>query len=649
MQLISLLVIAITAILAWRTGKKWCCRCAVVDPVSSATLAFILPTAGIVAATHFVALITLATDTGIVSTPAIAIFFVLITMATSAAIDRFIHDESLPPIAETRTTVDRSWLGRWVWVAAIVVALYTLFLLDALTRYPTGVDGLHYHLPIAVEWMRTGRMDLVVGLRLQSLPENGMIIPALLLAAKLESLVNVAALPYGLLIGTAIYALARQIGASAKTSAVSACVALSVPIVLFQSFSSYIDMYAASAWLCSVLAIVWATRAPTSNARWGLIALAGLSAGVALGSKTTFLVLVFFLAVVIVRAEWFRIPGQAPRKPRPIFAVALFSVACLPCSIYWFARGTVQANNPVYPLAVEVAGHEILPGFNADSMPCFEKRPIAEKLERWLPYPWREQKYSGTGYPYSVNNAFGAPYAMLVPLSILAVATGFLRQERRSWRDRWIVTYAILALIGVVALLTFFRENLRFVLPCVLIATSLTALLLDRLCKVFPRALPALVTIAFATTATIAGFKPAHAIAGRIKDNVWTRADFYEIPAMIDDLPPGSRILNLASPYATYPLLGKRLDLDVISPNHWAIETDRNTTADALYEHKIDYVYYRPVYTNSWREDLPLELLYDDTQEANPLPDPPRRLFRVIPPNKPIASSRNPHRSSLEG
>lgn len=637
MQIISLFVIAITAVIAWRTGKKWCDRCAIDDRVSAATLACILPTAGIVAATHFVGLITLAIDVGIVSPPAIAILFVLITMATNTGVDRFLPPERALTTANPQKTVA---LGRWVWVVAIVIALYALFFLDAVMRYPTGVDGLHYHLPMAVEWLRTGRMDLVVGLRLQSYSDNGMIVPALVLAAKLESLATVALLPYALIVGASIYALARQIGASVQAAIVSVCVAISIPIVLFQSFSSYIDVYAAASWLSSILAIAWASRATTSKSRYGLILLAGLAAGVALGSKMTYMVLAFFLLLIVVRFEWVSFQPRYHRRPRPVLAALLFCVACVPCSVFWFVRGAVQADNPVYPFAISVAGHEVFPGFSLDDAPCYQSRPAGEKLERWWSYPWHETKYSGTGYPYSVNNALGAPYAMLVPLSILAVATGFLRQQRKSWRDRWIVTFAILALAGVASLVTFFRENIRFILPCLLIATPITALLLDRLRLAFPRALPALVTLAFVATATVAGFRPAHAIAGRIRDNVWTRADFYEIPRLIDELPPGSRILNLASPYATYPLLGKRLDLDVISPNHWAIWTNRNTTAEALYEHNIEYVYYRPVYTNSWREDLPLELLYDDTQQANPLPGPPRRLFRVIPRSNRVASSK---------
>ncbi len=641
MQVISLLVIAITALLAWRTGKKWCNRCAITDPVSSSTLACIIPTAGIIAATHTAALVSLTTGVAFISTPAIAILFILITMGTSTAVDRLVSNSSHHTSLEEDKTGKRLSPGRWVWTLAIVVALYTLFFLDAATRYPTGVDGLHYHLPSAVEWMRTGRMDLALGLRLQSYPDNGMIIPALLLGAKQESLATIALLPYTFIVGASIYSLARQIGASKQASLVSAGVALTVPIVLFQSFSSYIDAYAAASWLSALLAIAWASRAPTPQARYGLIILAGISSGVALGSKMTYLALAFFLLLVVVRFEWVAFRYLSLRRPRPFLAGLLFALAFVPCSGYWFVRGAVQAKNPVYPFSVNVAGHEVLQGFAVDDAPCYQQRPAGEKLDRWWSYPWHETKYSGNGYPYSVNNALGAPYAMLVPLAILGVASGFLREKRKSWRDRWIVTYTVLALAGVASLVTFFRENIRFVLPCILVATPLTALLLDRLGKSFPRVLPALVTIAFATTAAVAGFKPAHAIAGRIKDDVWTRADFYEIPAMIDDLPPGSRILNLASPYATYPLLGKRLDLEVISPNHWAVWTDRNTTAEALYQHDIQYIYYRPVYNNSWREDLPLELLYDDTQEMNPLPDPPRKLFRVIPRQQ-LATSQAP-------
>jgi hypothetical protein len=628
-HLTSLIVIAAVWGMAWRVGCRWCLRCGIKERASLWALACVLPTAGLILAVHVLALVAIVLGRGLVTPEAVAVIFLALTWLTHRAVRHFASAE---PNAEHAAASGEApaRLGVWWLPVFIVAGVYAAFLVDALTRYPTGYDGLHYHLPVAVNWMQQQRMDLIFGLKHQSFPENGMIVPFLLSFAKLERLFTIVHLPKALLLCLVIHGLSRAIGVTARGSVIGACIALSIPIVVFQSFSAYIDLYAAAAWLSALLALTWATRVTTHRRRRSLILLAGLAAGIALGSKTTFLVLVPLLGLAAIATEWIRQRGDTHSAPRPVRTAAVFALAALVCSGFWFIRGAVQAGNPVYPLGVDIAGQRILPGFVAEDY--FPKRTAEQKASRWWDYPWRETKHSGTGYPFSVNNALGAAYTAFVPVGMLALLLSGRVRRPREPADRWLLIYVLLALGGVLLLLTVFAEMLRFVLPLVLVAVPVAAVMIDHLIDRLPRPTLVILSAALLVTAAVATLKPAHAFAGRWRDGVWDRAAIYEIPPVIDRLGPGSRILNLSSPDATYPLMGSNLDSQVITPPHWKLLLGgRPMSARALYDNEIDYIYIRGPRPDDWPDDLPIELIFNDTQSSDRPTTRTRQIYKVIP------------------
>ena len=627
----SLLVTAATWLLAWWVGCRWCRGCAVRDRVSVWALGSILPAGGLVFAVHLPGYVSLFSGRGLVTPEPVAVIFLLITWAAHRVVARRFPQPAKPRDPEQPSFESGAFkLARLP--VLVVAAMYGAFLLDALTRYPTGYDGLKYHLPVAVGWMQTRSMDLVAECDvLQALPENAMTVPFLLAFVKAERLIALMGVPGALLLAAVIYGLTRAINVGRVGSIAAVCVAMSIPMVVFQSFSSYIDLYAASSWLAALLALVWATKAPDDGQRRGLMFLAGLSAGIALGSKSTFLVLVPMLGLVAMVVEWIRVRDGDGDRARPIRNAVLFGLAALICSSFWFVRGTVQAGNPVYPLAVKVGEREILPGIDPGN-DWFTRRPLAARIKRWWAYPWKETKYSGTGEHYSVNNALGAAYAAFVPLGIIAALLAAVRPRPRDPSERWRLVYLLVALSGVVLLLTSFHGVPRYVLPQIVLAVPVAAVLIDRLIARYPRYTFVLLTCALLITAAIASLSPIRSFLGRVKDNAWSRAAFYEIPPLIDKLEPGTRVLNLALPIMTYPVLGCNLSNDVISGVHWlALLAGDTISARTLRDHGIEYIFVREPWPDDWPDDMPLEKIFDDTETRMLMTTPATRVYRVLP------------------
>ncbi|MEE9293772.1 MAG: hypothetical protein V3W34_02245 [Phycisphaerae bacterium] len=657
-----LLIIAITGLMGWRIGRRWTGACGVTERAGLWSLACVLPTAGLILAVHILALASLFCDKGLVTLQAVTVVFALL----AALCHRFLpRDRSEQCTVDAEDPTDSnpwaSLLGVW-WIPLLVVGgMYLVFAVDAVTRYPTGYDAVSYQLPMAINWARERALNLVVGHSGYCWPANGMIVASLLVFAEFEWLLPLVHLPKALLLGLVMFALARAVGVSWRGALLSACIALSVPMVVFQGFSGYVDVYAASAWLSALLAVVWATRVQSQRGRYGLLIMAGLSAGVALGSKVTFVALVAVLAMVVLAMHWLRPRAGArilsrthplreslpvarreggPRRDSrsSVTQVALFSMGVLVCSGFWFIRGAVQAGNPVYPLVIEWPADGFIPSVGvATQAGVFPERSWSRKLRHWWSYPWREAKYN-EGYNYGVDAGLGAAFATFVPLGFFWTVVAGLKRGRRNGQEQWRMMLTFLALLGAAMLLTVFHETIRFVLPLILVAIPVAAVSVDRLIARFPRYTAVLLTLSLTTTAAVATLKPVHSLLGRVRDHNFQRGWFYQVPPLIDEFEPGARVLNLSTEPMNYALFGSKLANVVIAPLHWAVLSEGGTvSAAALREHHIDYVFVREPWPDDWPDNLPVELIYDDTKSRALPTTPATRIFRVMGPR--MASS----------
>lgn len=155
MPTLTLVLILLVWLLAWREGGRWARACGVTEPMSGIALACVLPTAGLLAAIHVPALVSLLAGGAWVTPKIVLAGFALMTAAARICLRRSPTSTTQAPTPASRPDalhgLMRLCRRGWLWIPAVVVlAMYCVFALDATTRYPTGYDAQTYHLPMAV-------------------------------------------------------------------------------------------------------------------------------------------------------------------------------------------------------------------------------------------------------------------------------------------------------------------------------------------------------------------------------------------------------------------------------------------------------------------------------------------------------------------
>ena len=131
------------------------------------------------------------------------------------------------------------------WVAVTGVGLVTAWCAAAAwvgTVIPsTDVDSLTFHLPNMLKWIQTGsvwRTDEFVPLLANgNYPQNGGVIGlAVVLPFESDAFVRVLGLPFAAITGLALYALGRDAGAPASTTALFAAAFVAIPVFFLSAF-----------------------------------------------------------------------------------------------------------------------------------------------------------------------------------------------------------------------------------------------------------------------------------------------------------------------------------------------------------------------------------------------------------------------------
>jgi hypothetical protein len=615
----------------WIRGLTWGRRIArqlgVVETAEGWALAYAFATGSFLFAFQLVGLFWLKTGDSWVRPIYVAIFYLPTQAAMMLALSAGVEPARVEPARKAFKSAPQEYARpRWYWPPIIVlVGAYTVFAIDAATRPPTGWDGLHYHLPMAVRWLQTRGADIFPPDITQNFPGNGMVFNFLLLGAGLERLVSVSMAPQALVTFAVIHALARRFGVGDRGRLIASCVALSLPIVMFQSFSTYVDLFATNLWLCALLALLLATNAKCERVRWRLTAIAGLACGGAMGTKLN---VIPFAAMLLALA--FALPSLKPRiagvgrwKSVGAFLCAL----ALTCS-FWYVRNMARTGNPVYPMALSVGGLTLFDGAHAEDF--FPERPLASQIQRWWAYPWHERR--GAGYPFGVGDGLGATFAAFVPIGVVLClfSRGFWRFWNATSRVRLLVL--LLAATGPILFATLCHQTLRFILPMILLSILPAAWVVDRAARRHPFWIGATLTVSLLGAGAVGSLAPAKDILGRWKDSVWERAVYYETPPIIDELPRNTTILNVNAHTKNFALTGADFKVRVIGPAAFEGEVERGQPPEALpAEFGADLVYISGETEPPWLTSAGYEKIYDSALDPGRVFGEPRRLYRVVP------------------
>lgn len=472
-----------------------------------------------------------------------------------------------------------------------LLGLYALVLVEGLTSPPAGWDARVYHLPVALRWLHTGSLAIPGPDWRFALPGNGECLAFLGYFLRWEPMVTWgSAMALGVTL-LSVVRLARPLGGTPETPVVSALVLASVPVVVFQSASGYVDLTGAA----FVLAGVALALAPGVRARPLLV---GLAWGIAVGTKPTCWLYVL-LATVGLGVAAYRTGRLAPR------AVLSLGAGLVVPSGFWFLRATLATGNPFFPFAV-LGGAGVTP---TEITPADYHLQYVPSALHWLVYPWLETKR--TGFPYGTGTGLGALFATVVPVGIVLALVDAWRARMSSdpqVRHRRVVLLAFVVLL--VVWWVVLRRMPRFGIPLLAVSVLLAVPpLVDRLSPY--RYLGPVILAASLVVAAVAGFLPAHDLLSRIRHDRWDRAFSYGYPPLLDSLPPGTTVWNASARDAdNYSLAGAGLANRIV-PDEWG---EGRTPAEMITRHGIDVVVDRYPFTmDEALTELGATLLYDDT------------------------------------
>ncbi|MGH9366401.1 MAG: hypothetical protein ACRD3M_01845 [Thermoanaerobaculia bacterium] len=470
---------------------------------------------------------------------------------------------------------------------AVMALCYVVFALDSLTSYPHSWDGNVYHLPMAVRWLQESslRVDSQSDWRLV-LPATAQIPMMILLGSRLSSLVFLAQiLP---LIGLAVAAaiVARRLAVSREASVLAAIIVLSIPIVIHQTFSAYVDLFGSS-FLMIALALFLSRGHDADGTRQSmrrnavLLLFAALSCGVALGTKVVF---VFYAAAFAGTAL---VCLAARPKIRfgasPLMAAALLGVGLLLPSAFWFIRTYGAKGNPFFPIGIRLGDQTILSGPLKPQKVVHSDHNDVKSLSGLATYPWTESRRGGGRY--SVDSGLGAPFATFVPLGLAVLSVIVVSRRYESVRVPSVLLFWLV--LGGLTWRFGMGSVLRFGLPLICLSCVLSSVLLEKLVH-DQRPLVSLLLIgSFATTSAIAAFDPLRAMVGRVRRGTWTHRQFYALPDALENLPKGARVLNWTNDSTlNFPLAGEHLQNRVVN----SFEAPSRLTAGFLRASGVDYV-----------------------------------------------------------
>ena len=649
-------MVGVTWVVGLLAARSLLQRCGVSDRAGQWALAYVVATGGLIAAVHLAGFAWLISGRPVVTPPIIAVIFPVVMGAILALLRRMVGEPTDARVAlaaclpvatggqaargtqrslTVAARIEKHRLGRpcrivprgW-WLPVIVLAgTYGVFLIDAAARYPTGWDGVHYHLPMAVRWLQQRTIDVVPGTIVQNYPNNGIIPSYLLLSVGLQRLTSLAMVPQGILLALIVYAITGRLGIGRLGRLIGTCVVMSIPMVIYQTYSAYVDLFATTAWLASLLALMWASRVSHPSPKRCLILVAGLACGIAIGSKLTYVVVGGMLAAVAAALPWIT-RGRRDRLFMPALrSAALFVLAAGVCSGFWFVRNVVRTGNPIYPLGLTIAGVNLFDGLSAAEF--FPERTLGDKLHRWWAYPWIEGR--STGHNYSVGYGLGAAFAAFVPLGLLGCLVSSRGRRARRTADRWRIVSLLLVCAGAVLFMTLLHQTLRFALPMIILSVLCAMVLIQRVARRRPRWVMGLLAASLTVTGAAAVLLPGKEFLGRVRDDVWTRHEFYEIPPMINRLPAGSTIVNVNAHIRNFALLGENLTNRVVGPGRWHIALAGHAPTRAfLDELGADYLFTTGDHAADWPADLDLKIVYDSRVTGDRVGGAPVSIYQVL-------------------
>jgi hypothetical protein len=362
-----------------------------------------------------------------------------------------------PPI-ERKVPSWRRWeLGIVVLLSIFVLSVWAAPFFSALASGPVDVDTQTYHLPNAARFVQEGWLTRLHHATPDNAhpyhPANSEVIHALLIMAFGSD--------FGSLFVNHLWAIALigagwSFGSRWRTSGASAggmCLVLATPSMVSTQPGSAMNDTMGLAMFVAALALL-----TNGEGKAVPTAIAGLAAGVAVGTKLTLLVPVIALTLAL--------PVFATVHRRAVLRPFLFWCASLSLTgSYWFIRNWVRVGNPVPALGLDIGPVS------------FRKVPM--KLIDHFGFTVAEYLFDGdvwrSAFRPGLANAIGRIWPIVVMIPLVALVITAFRK-----RDLALRALALVGLVGVVGYMAtpatafglrgqpvLFAQNVRYVFPSI--------------------------------------------------------------------------------------------------------------------------------------------------------------------------------------
>ena len=323
-------------------------------------------------------------------------------------------------------------------ILAVLVPLLAFILAVGLVQSPlTLYDSLSYHLVFPARWLHEHRLSIIqtpFSDPAQAYqPANGeLFFLWLMLPFHGDLVARIGQLPFLLLGGVGLYAIARRSGARPQHAAYAPLFFFLMRPVVEQAVGADVDLICAATFVTSLYLGIAAVQTGTRTS-WLLW---GSSLGLYLGSK--------YLALVYV-GPLLVLPLLRGPRLKALWALPGIALFALP----WYARNWLIAGSPIYPASLKVLGVVVARGaFGREAMNNSVFHVTSLRL-----------------FPAIAAHAFGAAGMLFwLPFACLGIAS---LVARRRW---WPAGYVALVPLLMIPLFWFGvpdNADSRFLLPAV--------------------------------------------------------------------------------------------------------------------------------------------------------------------------------------
>lgn len=591
---LTVLASSSAAVVVWRA------RTAHADPIDELLSAIVVGFAVLFGTAHVLGQIGDATGTAMF-TPALMAVVTICAMLGLAA--------GLRPVpGTTSVSVDRP--GRWSRIDRVAlgatIALFVVLLGVLLLIGPIGFEGLAYHLPIAAFMFQSRSLRIWDPLFMNVYPADASVLVALLLELGGERLASIAGMVFAPPCALAIYRLSLAAGADRQIALVLTLGFCFLPLFCFGTVEVASDVQGLA---FALIAVSFVVLRPRTRLPWWL--LAGLAGGLAFSAKSLYLITLAAAAIASVVAYILVADRRSlswTHSRRAILPVLGFGIVAAVFASYWMVRNFVAFGNPLYPIAVPVMsnlfgwpGSQELAKFQ-NLVTQFEwVRSSAE----WFVYPWIEHHVFDQNL--KASSGLGPFFALVGPpawVCAFAIAVRILLLRHRSREEIVIFSITVLIALSLTVWWVLGDRQPRYALGALALTFPLASGLATGLTGwqrgVFLGAGRA--CILASAVLFLASFALQN--GGFARSALMPRHERFEYPALLDQLPSGSVVINLFDRTANYIAFGRAWTNVVVAYHPETMAPGREAQVFSI-EH-LRSLGPGPVHVFGSRERLPL-------------------------------------------